>query len=112
MAPQVLAGTNETLAERLKRMALGLEPKHVVGSLESVAALTGAGFGIGVLPLSLGKSLRKLVDVKVRLPGGDPLGRLEFHFCCRRDAWEDNELVMRLHDAAKEALRGLRPSRA
>jgi LysR family hydrogen peroxide-inducible transcriptional activator len=44
MAPQVLAGTNETLAERLKRMALGLEPKHVVGSLESVAALTGEGF--------------------------------------------------------------------
>jgi DNA-binding transcriptional LysR family regulator len=98
MSPDVLAAPNETLEAHLVRLGLRLEPKHLVGSLESVAALSAAGLGVGLLPLKIGRLLQgdKLVELRVKLPGITDLGRLGIYFCCRSDKWRQDALAQEL----------------
>lgn len=102
LAPNVLAGAGETLTEHLQRHRIELTPKHVVGSLESVAALTAAGLGVGLLPARIGRLLQgdKIAELPgIKLPGLAPIGPIGFFFCCREDTWKNDELARALFKA-------------
>lgn len=109
LAPGVLAGTNETLGARLLRHGLDLAPKHVVGSLESVAVLAAHGFGVGILPRALcGRGAASpLVELAYRSANSIPFGVLELLFACRQESWQTDAGVQKLFAAATRSLRKL-----
>lgn len=105
-APEVLAGAGETLAEHLARRNVEVAPRHVAGSLESVAALAAAGLGVGLLPVRLGRILQgdKLEALGVKVPGGGALGAHGFNFACGKAAWRRDRVLQNLLNRVKESV--------
>jgi DNA-binding transcriptional LysR family regulator len=97
-SPDVLAGTNETFADYMKRKKIPVTPKHIVGSIESAAALTMQGFGIGLLPRVITSATygEKLVRLRLENFPLNDFGKYNVNFVCRSESWKRDPMTMRL----------------